>query len=93
MKYYLSTLLVVLLLCCSGKGNDETVPSPPSVGNSPALTSVAVPGTSVRLPPPEGFMPADRFPGFMKESTGSSIMVSEIPGPYGEVTAGFSNKK
>jgi len=52
-----------------------------------------VPGTSVTLTPPEGFVAADRFPGFMKESTGSSIMVSEIPGPFGEVTAGFSDQK
>jgi hypothetical protein len=52
-----------------------------------------VPGTSVTLTPPEGFVAADRFTGFMKESTGSSIMVSEIPGPYGEVTAGFNDPK
>jgi len=52
-----------------------------------------VPGTSVTLTPPEGFVAADRFSGFMKESTGSSIMVSEIPGPFGEVTAGFSDQK
>ena len=52
-----------------------------------------VPGTSVTLTPPEGFVAADRFPGFMKESTGSSIMVSEIPGPFGEVTAGFSDPR
>jgi hypothetical protein len=45
----------------------------------------------VTLSPPEGFVAADRFSGFMKESTGSSIMVSEIPGPFREVTAGFSD--
>lgn len=52
-----------------------------------------VPGASVSLTPPEGFVEASRFSGFMKESTGSSIMISEIPGPYGEVTAGFSDHK
>lgn len=52
-----------------------------------------VPGTSVSISPPEGFVSTDRFPGFMKESTGSSIMVSEIPGPYGEVASGFSDQK
>lgn len=51
-----------------------------------------VPGTSVSLTPPDGFVAANRFPGFMKESTGSSIMISEIPGPYAEVTAGFSDQ-
>lgn len=29
----------------------------------------------------------------MHEATHSSIMISEIPGPYGEVTAGFNDKK
>ncbi len=52
-----------------------------------------VPGTSVSLTPPDGFVEANRFPGFMKESTGSSIMITEIPGPYAEVTAGFSDQK
>jgi len=52
-----------------------------------------IPGTSVALSPPEGFVAADRFSGFMEESTGSSIMVSEIPGPFGEVTAGFSDQQ
>lgn len=52
-----------------------------------------VPGTSVSLTPPSGFVEANRFPGFMKESTGSSIMISEMPGAYAEVAAGFSDEK
>ena len=52
-----------------------------------------VPGTSVALTPPEGFVAADRFSGFMQQATGSSIVVSEIPGPFGEVTAGFSDQQ
>jgi hypothetical protein len=52
-----------------------------------------VPGTSVSITPPNAYIAADRFPGFMNEATGSSIMVSEIPGPYGEVTAGFNDEK
>jgi hypothetical protein len=52
-----------------------------------------IPGTTVSIIPPNGYVAADRFPGFMNEATGSTIMVSEIPGPYGEVTAGFNDKK
>jgi len=52
-----------------------------------------VPGTSVTMTPPSGFVPADRFNGFMNETTGSTIMISEMPGPFQEVTAGFSNPK
>ncbi len=51
-----------------------------------------VPGTSVSMTPPAGYVAADRFPGFTNEASGSSIMVTEIPGPYSEATAGFSNK-
>lgn len=60
-----------------------------------ALTAIAdqVSGTSVSLPPPIGFTAAHRFPGFMNEATSSSIMVSEIPGPYAEVMAGFIDSK
>lgn len=52
-----------------------------------------VPGTSLSITPPYGYVSADRFPGFMNESTHSSIMISEIRGPYREVTAGFNDKK
>ena len=59
---------------------------------SPVLAG-QVPGTAVSLTPPDGFVAANRFPGFMNESTRSSIMISEIPGPYAEVTAGFHDPK
>lgn len=52
-----------------------------------------VPGTSVSIAPPNGYVAADRFPGFMNEASRSSIMISEIPAPFGEITAGFSDKK
>ena len=55
---------------------------------APQILAGEVPGTSATLTPPDGFVEATRFPGFIKESTGSSIMISEIPGPYAEVTAG-----
>ncbi len=94
MKLCLSTLLAVLLVGCSRSDNAEAEAlQPASPASVPVTALIPVPGTSVSLSPPSGFVPADRFPGFMKESTGSSIMVSEIPGPYAEVTAGFSDKR
>ena len=51
-----------------------------------------VPGTKVSLDPPEGFVAAKQFPGFMMESTGSSIMVTELPAPYSEISKGFTEK-
>jgi hypothetical protein len=52
--------------------------------------AVAVPGTGVSLSLPAGFVAADTFPGFQSPETGSSIMVTEIPGPYGAVSAGMN---
>ena len=54
---------------------------------------IQIPGTSVCLRPLEGFVAADRFPGFMNEETGSSIMVSELTAPYQTMIEQFSNKE
>lgn len=94
MKVCLCTLLVVLLIGCSGdKSSDNKASQTHVAASALASDSVPIPGTSVSLPPPCGFVRAERFPGFMNESTGSSIMVSEIPGPYAEITAGFSDSR
>lgn len=94
MKHCLSALIAILLVGCPGNERTEPQPDEPiGTATAPGTALVPVPGTSASLPPPSGFVPAERFPGFMKESTGSSIMVSEVPGPYAEVTAGFSDKR
>ncbi len=54
------------------------------------LTSV--PGTAVRLVPPASFAPASRFPGFQNATTGATIMVTEIPGPFADVTSGMTRE-
>jgi len=50
-----------------------------------------VSGTRIKLLPPANFTPATQFPGYQLESHNSSIMVTEIPAPFAETTAGFSN--
>ena len=50
---------------------------------------ISIPGTRVMLIRPDGFTKTDRFLGFMQESTNASIMITEMDGPYAEVTAGF----
>lgn len=52
-----------------------------------------IPGTSVSITPPNGYVATDRFSGFMNKAIGSSIIVSDIPGPYDEVTVGFNDKR
>ena len=55
------------------------------------LHAANIPGTSVDITPPADFEPAQRFAGFINRQTGASIAVSEIAGPFSEVTAGFTD--
>ncbi|MGE0744127.1 MAG: hypothetical protein AB7K86_02720 [Rhodospirillales bacterium] len=53
----------------------------------------AVPGTAVTIVPPPGFEPSTRFPGFLHEATGASIVVTEVPAPFATVARGFTNEQ
>lgn len=55
-----------------------------------AETEKPVKGTHVIVTAPSGFVAADRFPGYMSEGTGSSVMVSELPAPFAEVSRDFN---
>ena len=43
-----------------------------------------VAGTRVSLVPPAGFTPSERFPGYVLEAEGASIIVTEFPFPLAE---------
>lgn len=51
---------------------------------------VHVAGSHVSLVPPPGWEVATSFPGFQEASSGSSILVAELPGPFTEVIAGLT---
>jgi len=52
--------------------------------------AVRVTGTSVALAPPPGFSPSARFPGFERADLQASIMVTEVEGPFAELTRGMT---
>jgi hypothetical protein len=52
-----------------------------------------VTGTKVSLTPPANFVPAAQFPGFMDEENGATIMVTEWPLPYTELSDAFTGDK
>jgi hypothetical protein len=58
---------------------------------SPKQNEAFVGGTRIKLTPPADFTLASQFSGYQLESRGSSIMITEIPGPFAETSAGFSN--
>jgi len=47
-------------------------------------------GTRVEMERPAGFVDAANFSGFQHAEDGSSIMVTEMPAPYTQATAGFN---
>jgi hypothetical protein len=53
-------------------------------------TSFATAG--IKLIRPDGFEPAESFDGFQQASTQSSVMAITIPGPFSEVTRGFTSE-
>jgi hypothetical protein len=59
-----------------------------------ALTMDAerVAGTKVEVEPPDGFVRDARFPGYSHKATGGSIVVTEISGPIGKLTAGMTKE-
>lgn len=46
--------------------------------------------TRVSLIKPEGFTEAKNFSGFQQDSTGASIVVTELPAPYSQIASGFT---
>lgn len=51
---------------------------------------ISIPGTKCTMIPPEGFTLSNRFSGFIQPSTGASIMLTELPAPYQEISDGFT---
>lgn len=47
-------------------------------------------GTPIAIDPPTDFEKAKQFPGYVMKSNGSSVMVTTIPGPFSEVSKGFT---
>ena len=49
-------------------------------------------GSKINMIPPNNFVTATKFLGYQQESTNSSIMVIDIPGPYSEVSKGLTKE-
>jgi hypothetical protein len=81
IKKYLVAFCLGGLLSASGVAESTLAVEPPAI----------VKGTKVRLIPPADFTPAEKFPGFFQASSSASIMVTEIPGPFSELSAGLSD--
>ena len=83
-RFFLVALLLITQLCMA---QELLLPEAASEAH------VQVPGTAVFLVPPPNFEPSDNFKGFQSPVDQTSmIMVMEIPGPFQEVSAGFTEE-
>jgi hypothetical protein len=80
MTYLRACFLIILLV----------ITAFPQIKESPDQATRVV-GTRVSLKPPPEFTPSSQFPGYGLEAFGSSIMVTEIAGPFPEISAGLSD--
>lgn len=83
-------ILLFLLLLCS-----QTTSFAQSVNNYPSPTEAhqLVPGTNIYLIPPTNFSVSENFTGFQNpEDPTSMIMVVSMPGPFDQVSAGFTEE-
>ena len=78
--------LIMTFLGCQKK--EERI-----LNNSLTEEHVWVPGTKISIIPPPDFEPAPDWPGYAQQSTTSSVMVVEIPGPFAESVAGFEDEE
>jgi hypothetical protein len=58
-------------------------------GSACQAETARVTGSRIIMDRPSGFEKAPNFAGFQNAELGASIMVTEVPGPYSKVTAGF----
>jgi hypothetical protein len=49
-------------------------------------------GSKIKMVLPKGFTVAKNFMGFQQEATNSSVMVTDIPGPYAKVSGGLNKE-
>ncbi len=81
-RQLLHVILTIVTYCVSNAdANDDT------------RQYVGYPTAGVKLVRPRGFEDAENFHGFQQQSTQSSVMAMMIPGPFLEVTRGFTDEQ
>ena len=69
-----------------------TVLGQKSVTNLLTSGHINIAGTKISIIPPQGFTKASDFLGFQQELSGSSIMFLDVPGPFSEISKGFTKE-
>lgn len=87
MKFILNFLFLLLPFSLSAQTETSG-----EIANELSSEHVNVEGSKISIVPPSGFIVANNFDGFQQLGTNSSIMVTEIPGPYSKVADGLTKE-
>ena len=71
----------------------EKPSSKPSAEMSDLGEYASFPACGIKIRQPDGFEKSDTFDGFGEPETQSSIMAVSLPGPYSQISAGFSKEQ
>jgi len=81
MKRHLLTI-AILLISILTFGQKEII-------NTKTANHKQIKGSKIFIIPPEGFVEANNFQGFQQSTSSSSIILTEIPGPFSNVSKGL----
>lgn len=79
------TIIIALLFCTKILAQKE-------INNTITPKHIFVKGTKLALIPPPNFKDATGFAGFQEAESNSSIMVTELPAPFDELTKAFTKE-
>lgn len=88
--------VIVSYGCTPNTGDTEPAEAPADLTSNPMHDQgqyVSFPAVGVKIVRPDGFTDAENFHGFQQLSTLSSVMAGRIPGPFSEVTRGFTSEQ
>ncbi len=87
MSKLLYTLTFLFLLSLSSAFAEK------DIINKLTPNHTAISGTKISLIPPKGFTKASNFLGLQQEGSGSSILIVQLPGPFSQVSKGFTKEE
>jgi hypothetical protein len=93
----ISTLALALACKSTTPNTAITEPRSPAPSTLPSAAverelPPAIPGTQVRLVPPDGFEPATTFQGYQHVPTHASVMVTDLPGGLETILPAFTDE-
>lgn len=81
------------LLICTGLSDPAWAADKSQESEDKARELVHLNGTRLNIKAPAGMSKADNFAGFIDPDTNASLMVTEMPAPFKQLTEGFTNER